>query len=1196
MVVPTKEERQNNTLIYNNMQNFNKLISISVALLAAACTTDPAELAPVVPTAAPQIRISSSIDQQYISRVNDGGFCDGDQIGLYGVNYTNDNAVAGTLADSGNQVDNARYTYDEANNAWTTSSPVYYKDAVTHIDLYGYYPYGAPSLVGAYRFEVAKDQSGAGATDGYAQSDFLWGKAADIAPSENRVKLTFNHRLACANVILSEGEGFDDGEFDKLDKAVIVLNTTRNATIDLATGTAVAEGEPTAEGIVMRAAADGFRAIVVPQSVEAGAALFAITIDGITYRFKRDVATIYEQGKQSKFTITINRKLPSGDYEFVLTDCDIVDWVADLETHGGEARQYYVVEQSEPGTLGSLIRAAKKNPAKIKNLKVSGKIDARDFYFMRDSMTILQAINLKESKICGVSTEEVLKYSGGIWYGDYYGDDEIPNYAFCDKNDNALGLVHFVFPEKVTRICRHAFNSTLLSDALIIPNDVVEIDDYAFCGTNISSLSLPYGLKKIGDNAFAGCSSMTSELKLPETLEKIGDDCFENCSALTGHLTIPGKIKEIPIRCFSSCSNLTGLTLPEGIQRIGYQAFRYDSHMTGTLHLPAYLTSIGDAAFYCCSFQGELVIPNGIKKIETGIFEQNNFSSVVFPNGLISIEENAFSSCRRITEPLVFPESLITIKAGAFGHCTTVPSIVLPKNVATIGSFAFSGCYGLSKITCEAEIPPAALSRAFDGVAKDNFTVEVPEQSVVRYQTATGWNDFRRIAAHHDFAISRPLLRTLNAAHKATYLLRAPAGEAWSIESKPDWVTVEPASGVGKTEVTVAVDAMAAAEAGTFEIEIRNGAQYISTETNKGRAGEVVFLLDNKDYRTSMKVEQYDYEYADGDVITNQSATEGGGVNVVFMGDCFDARDIARGSYKAGIDEAICYFFDIEPYKTYRNYFNIYTVVGMSPDSGMGTVNTVKEACFGSQYSLDGIAPDTKTTYEYACKTPTVDASLLGRTLVVMVENTQDYGGITYMWGDGSAIAVCPMSRDAYPYDYRGIVQHEAGGHGFGKLGDEYIYHNAFIQSCTCLDGCGHDDELRTNKSRGWFRNLSLDGNMHTVEWAHLIMHPKYSNIVDMYEGGYFHTRGVYRSEATSCMNNNIPYYSAISRQEIVERIMRYAGKDFSIDDFYAKDVRDASSNKSAKARLNVREDAVTLTGAGKQMPPKFMGEKLELR
>jgi hypothetical protein len=77
-------------------------------------------------------------------------------------------------------------------------------------------------------------------------------------------------------------------------------------------------------------------------------------------------------------------------------------------------------------------------------------------------------------------------------------------------------------------------------------------------------------------------------------------------------------------------------------------------------------------------------------------------------------------------------------------------------------------------------------------------------------------------------------------------------------------------------------------------------------------------------------------------------------------------------------------------------------------------------------------------------------------------------------------------------------------------------------------------------------------------------------------------------------MNNNIPYYSAISRQEMVERIMRYAGEEFSLEEFYAKDVLDMQGNK--KTRLAVEENAVTLTGAGKQLPPKYMGDKPQLK
>jgi hypothetical protein len=468
--------------------------------------------------------------------------------------------------------------------------------------------------------------------------------------------------------------------------------------------------------------------------------------------------------------------------------------------------------------------------------------------------------------------------------------------------------------------------------------------------------------------------------------------------------------------------------------------------------------------------------------------------------------------------------------------------------------------------------------------------LDVPEGAVAKYQTANGWSEFRRIAAHHDFSISRPLLRALNDEFTKTYLLRAPASLEWSIESKPDWVTITPSSGVGKTEVTITVDKMAATDE-MFETSMTDEYGNVYSSSSKGRGGEIIFLLNDKNYRSTMKVEQYDYEYGDGDVIVNQTAAKGNGVNLVFMGDCFDAQDLATGKYLNGINEAIEYYFGIEPYKSYKDYFNIYTVIGMSPDTGMGTVNTIKDAKFGSQYSLDGITPNTAITYEYAMKAATVDETNLNNTLVVMVENTTDYGGICYMWGDGSAIAICPMSRDAYPYDFRGIVQHEAGGHGFAKLADEYIYHNAFIESCKC-PCCSHLREFNIGKALGWYRNLSTNGDMKTVEWSHLIYHPDYSNIVDMYEGGYFHTRGIYRSEATSCMNNNIPYYSAIQRQEMVERIMKYAGLEFSLDAFYAKDVRDAS----AASRSLYEPWSISTAGAGKQHEPKFMGNKPNLK
>lgn len=889
------------------------------------------------------------------------------------------------------------------------------------------------------------------------------------------------------------------------------------------------------------------------------------------------------------------------------------------------------------------IAEAKKDPNKIKNLKVSGKICNLDFNFMNYNMESLQSINLKEAEIVGYWEQRIIYVNSGgstldafVIMGGHMPEDEDaryaavlerypdifnkePGYTFKEwgssySYDHYANIIpygafsnklitNFSFPEKLTKIDNYAFSGcSLLSGALIIPDDVVSIGNGAFNNcTNLTSLVLPIKLQYIGDSAFYECTGLVGTLSIPDTVTTIGSRAFYNCYRLSGTLALPDGLTHLGHEAFYSCSGLTGsLKIPEGIKTLYQRTFSWCSGFNGSLILHDNLTFDQTGGgfygiFHMCNFQGELILPANLKKITESCFYGNKFYSIVFPDGLLEIGNTAFCGCDRLSGVLEFPESLVSLGSSAFGDCRNLEGIVLPSELGSLKESAFTRCFYLNKIVCKSLEPPTITSSTFNGVAKDNFTVEVPEQSINRYQEDIYWGEFKRIEAHHDFSISRRLMRTLNAEHTREFVLRAPSGFAWSVESMPEWVTVTPSSGVGKTEVTVTVSEMTAAEVGEFEI---NAGSYEKPnyENHAGRSGEIVFLLNDKDARVRMAVEQYDYEYGDGDVIVNQTATKGGGVNIVFMGDCFDARDIVMGSYLNGVTEAIGHYFDIEPYKTYRDYFNVYIVFGMSNDSGMGTASTIRDAKFGSQYLFDGINPNAVTCYEYAMKAETVTENSLGETLVVLIENTTCYGGKTFHWGDGSAISCCPMSDDAYPYDFRGVVQHEAGGHGFAKLADESIFHAAFLQSCGC-QCCPHLGSFNAGKSLGWYRNLETTGDMDEVAWSHLIFHPKYANIVDMYEGGYYHSRGVYRSEPNSCMNNNIPYFSTISRQEAVERIMRYAGEEFDINEFYANDVLDIQGNKAQPSALSMATlPMIDMSGAGKQMPPKYMGDKPQLK
>ena len=1083
-----------------------------------------------------RILLSGDIEQLSVTRVDDNGFCDGDVMGVYIVDY--DGGTPGTLKPSGNRADNVRHTFDEPNNHWNPAYDIYWKDKHTHVDVYGYYPFANPESIDDYQFEVQKDQSKAsedGEMGGYEASDFLWGKVGDVAPTTNVIRLPLSHRMSNARVKLIQGSGFAEGEWANTEKIVLAPNLVRKASISLSNGEVKPDGSVESTATIPSRVGDEWRTIVVPQTLKASTTLFSITIGGVPYKFAKNEALTYVAGKMMNFGIKVDKKAASGQYKLTLVSESITPWENDLVSHDATAKEYVIVN-STAGHLKEAITAANKDYTKLKNLKITGEINAQDFYFMKDSMDYLAALNLKEVII-----------RGGQGSIEDYNDYEIPSEAMNGKK--SLNLI--VLPDKLTKIGIAAFaDNQNLTGSLIIPEGVTEIKIGAFydCRSMNGELSLPSTLKYIGTGiekwwfggTFTYCG-FNSKLILPNNLECIaGNNTFANCEGLYGELRLPEKLTEISDGAFAYCRNLTGgLTIPQGVHKIPNMAFACCNNLNGTLTLHDGISSIGESAFSETALKGELKLPKNLTVISQNAFNQCDFSGeLVLPKSIRSIGNTAFKNNWRLMGNVEFPEGMQSIGEEAFINCRMLEGLIFPESLESIRNNAFNGCYGINSIVCKSESPAHLYNSVFDGVAKDNFTLEVPESAIAQYQAASGWCDFKRIAAHHELVCRPSVACALSTQHKQKLVINA-EGE-WEVESKPSWCEVSPASGNKKTEVTLTIKGMAM--------------------TSGNREGKVVFRLKNKDYTHECSVSQYGYKYGEDEWITLQKATKGrnGGINIVLLGDGYNAKDIADGDYLKHIKQEVEHFFGIEPYKTYRDYFNVYTAVPLSTETGVGTVNTIRYNRFSTTFTGGvGLKADYDEIFSYALGAPTVNKGNLKETLIIIVPNSTDYGGICQMWPDGSAIAFCPLSTYGYPLDTRGVVQHEAGGHGFGKLGDEYIYHNAFIDACSCTC-CGHVMEFNSAKSLGWYDNLSLTGKMHNVGWSHLIFDDRYSDIVDIYEGGYMHNRGVFRSEQNSCMNNDIPYYSTISRESIVKRIKRYAGETFSFEEFVKYDKRDA--------------------------------------
>lgn len=542
------------------------------------------------------IRLAADIEQLSVMRVNDSGFCDGDMMGVYVVDYEGGNP--GTLKLKGNRGDNVRYTFDEAANKWTGAYELYWKDGHTPVDVYGYYPFAAPESIEDYQFEVQKDQSKASSSDemgGYEASDFLWGKVDEVAPTSSVIRLPLSHRMSNARVTLLQGSGFTAEEWAATEKIVLVQNVARKASINLANGTVRKAGEVEPTATLPSCVGNEWRAIVVPQTVPQGAALFSITIGGTPFKFTRPNDFEYKAGHMMNFSIRVDKQQESGQYKLTLVSASVSEWESDLVSHNATAKEYVVVNAT-PGKLKEAITALGKDYTTLRNLKITGEINAEDFYFMRDHMPRLTALNLKEVRIKAMCKPGE---------GEEGYDDQIPGSAFYYQHTNggSQSLTRIILPDRLRAIGGNAFyGCNNLTGSLVIPEGVTEIRRGAFngCSGLNGTLTLPSTLRKLGNNwnsdtadegtdyyggVFQNCSNLTGNLVLPNNLELIRGYCFAACSGLSGELRLPEKLKHMGRSAFSFCPGLTGsLTIPQGLSTIPVEAFS-DSGFNGTLTL-----------------------------------------------------------------------------------------------------------------------------------------------------------------------------------------------------------------------------------------------------------------------------------------------------------------------------------------------------------------------------------------------------------------------------------------------------------------------------------------------------------------------------------------------------------------------------------------------------------------------------------
>lgn len=307
------------------------------------------------------------------------------------------------------------------------------------------------------------------------------------------------------------------------------------------------------------------------------------------------------------------------------------------------------------------------------------------------------------------------------------------------------------------------------------------------------------------------------------------------------------------------------------------------------------------------------------------------------------------------------------------------------------------------------------------------------------------------------------------------------------------------------------------------------------------------------------------YLTPDGTVTLLQRYTVGRGIKFVIMGDGYLSSGLAYGNgtkskFDTWADRAMEAIFAEEPYKTFRNRFDVYSVAVESTTESF-TGGTALGCTFGSGTRING---DSEKVFEYARKVQGVD---LTQSVVVVILNSTRYAGTCWYWSDNSAIAYVPTTYNDVT-EFSQTMRHEAGGHGFAKLLDEYYYSGTIPSS-------------EISNRQWWYNTIGAGANVDftndrtKVRWSHFLSDSRYAGQVGIYQGALTYQYGAYRPTDESIMRHNIGGYNAPSREAIYKRIMRLSegdGWEYDYETFVAYDAVNRSDASQTYYRDELRD------------------------
>ena len=275
--------------------------------------------------------------------------------------------------------------------------------------------------------------------------------------------------------------------------------------------------------------------------------------------------------------------------------------------------------------------------------------------------------------------------------------------------------------------------------------------------------------------------------------------------------------------------------------------------------------------------------------------------------------------------------------------------------------------------------------------------------------------------------------------------------------------------------------------------------------------------------------------------------THGNGLGIPIVITCEGFTDDMVDVFNARASKAMQAFFEIAPYSDFQSYFDVYSLMAVSANNEVGL-----NVAYNTKYSSDSYELNFNKV-----KAKLEGLDILGNTcknvlaIVLLNDDAVSHRARCWYGTNGSGAALIPYYGGDEERIKR-VIHHEAGGHGFAFLADEYSSDGSRSY------GQAERWNLDTYHSYGWSLNLDYNNTQSTVIWKDFWNDDYSAEHVGAYEGGdAAYKYGVYRCTENSTMNNQDVFdkFNPQSRWAIYLQIAKRAGFGTpSVDDFKTYD------------------------------------------